>query len=165
MLINPSRPEFKKIFLSRKKEIRKSLGAASRIEHFGSTAVSGLPGKGVIDIIVGFRDRSGLRKAVPKLVSIGYVLSRRGQKARGGRVFLSSRKGESEPGDVHVHLVLEEDEDFKKSLRFRDRLRRSKAWRERYIRIKKEAARAAKGKRKIYTKLKHEFIEAASRLT
>jgi GrpB-like predicted nucleotidyltransferase (UPF0157 family) len=40
-LINPYRQDFKSIFVPKKKDIRKCLGKNPRIEHFGSTAVSG----------------------------------------------------------------------------------------------------------------------------
>lgn len=162
MLINPYLSGFKKIFESKKKDIRKCLGPNPRIEHFGSTAIPGLPGKGVIDILIGFQDKAQLRAAIAKLVSIGYFLSRKGQAARGDRYFLSSRKKESKIGDVHLHLVLENSEGFKNALRFRNRLRKNKALRERYLAIKKKAARAAKGKRALYTKLKSGFIEKTS---
>ena len=162
MLVNPYKAEFKKLFGSKKKKLRKCLGLEPRIEHFGSTAVSGLAGKGVIDIMVGFQNRTRLRGAVPKLIACGYFLSEKGQAMRGDRIFLSSRKKESRVGDVHLHLVLKNSEGLKKALRFRDRLRRSASLRERYLQIKKEAARAVRGKREHYTKLKSAFIEQAS---
>jgi len=165
MLVNPYRAEFKKIFASREKDIRACLGTTPRIEHFGSTAVFGLPGKGVIDILIGFKNKTQLLAAAKKLVSIGFFLARKGQTAREDRIFLSSNKKESTVGDVHLRLVLEGSENFKKTLHFRNRLRRNKALRARYIKIKKEAAMAAGGKRELYTKLKSEFIEKESRLS
>jgi GrpB-like predicted nucleotidyltransferase (UPF0157 family) len=162
MLVNPYQAGFKKIFESKKKDIRRCLGAGSRIAHFGSTAVSGLAGKGVVDIMIGFQNKAQLRAASAKLISIGYFLSRKEQKRRGDRVFLSSKRRESGVGDVHLHLVLKKSEDFKKALRFRNRLRRNKALRARYLKIKKEAAMAAGGKRGLYAELKSKFIEGAS---
>jgi GrpB-like predicted nucleotidyltransferase (UPF0157 family) len=164
MLINPYQKKFGKSFGSKKKKLRKCLGPVPRIEHFGSTAVPGLAGKGVIDVMIGFQNRTQLHAAVLKLVARGYFLSKKGQLARGDRVFLSSRKKESGVGDVHVHLVLRGSEGSKKALRFRNRLRRSAPLRERYLQIKKEAAKAARGKREHYTKLKSAFIEEASKL-
>ena len=163
MLVNPYQVGFKKIFESREKDIRECLGPRPRIEHFGSTAVPDLAGKGVIDILIGFRSGAELQAAVPKLISHGYFLSKKGQSKRGDRNFLSSREKESRVGDVHVHLVLGKSEDFKRVLRFRNRLRRNKKLRESYLKIKKEAAGSAGGKRELYTKLKSEFIEAASK--
>jgi GrpB-like predicted nucleotidyltransferase (UPF0157 family) len=164
MLVNPYKEEFKRIFTSRKEAIRACLGKRPRIEHFGSTAVTGLPGKGIIDILIGFRNKSQLLAATKKLISIGYFPSRKGQVSRGDRIFLSSNKGESTIGNIHLHLVLEESENFRRPLRFRNRLRRDKALRNRYLKIKKGAAMAAEGKRELYTKLKSEFIEEASDL-
>jgi GrpB-like predicted nucleotidyltransferase (UPF0157 family) len=113
--------------------------------------------------LIAFKRKPQIRAAVKKLISAGYFSVCTGQAARGSRVFLSSRKNESLIGDVHLHLVLENAGDLKRVLLFRNRLRRSKALRGRYVKIKKEAAAAAKGKRKLYTKLKSEFIERASR--
>jgi GrpB-like predicted nucleotidyltransferase (UPF0157 family) len=165
MLINRYRRDFKEIFELNKRRIRECIGPNPRIEHFGSTSVPGLPGKGVIDIIIGFKDKAQLSAAARKLSSIGYFISKRGQRARGSRIFLSSRRGESGIGDVHLHLVPEKSEDFKMALMFRNRLRRDKALREYYIRIKREAARAAKGRREFYTELKSEFVEKVSKLS
>ena len=165
MLVNPYRLEFRKIFESEKKTLRKCLGLKPRIEHFGSTAVPGLAGKGVIDIMVGFKNKAKLQAAASKLVSCGYFLSKKGQMARGDRLFLSSRKKESGIGDIHLHLVLEKTEDFKGALRFRNRLRRSAPLRKRYRRIKEEAARVAGEKRERYTRVKSAFIKEASAIS
>jgi GrpB-like predicted nucleotidyltransferase (UPF0157 family) len=161
-LVNPYRAEFRDIFARQKKILRKCLGKKPRVEHFGSTAVPGLPGKGIVDILIAFKRKSQISAAAKKLASAGYFLSRKGQAARGDRVFLSSRKNESAVGDVHLHLVLEDSEDFKGVLRFRDRLRRNKMLRARYVKIKKEAAVGARGKRERYAKLKSTFIDEAS---
>ena len=161
-LVNPYRAEFREIFARQKKILRKYVGAGPRIEHVGSTAVPGLPGKGIVDILVAFKKKPEILAAAEALVSAGYFLSRKGQTARGNRVFLSSRKSESTIGDAHLHLVLEKSEDFENVLRFRDRLRRNKTLRMRYVKIKNEAARSANGKRARYTKLKSEFIDEAS---
>jgi GrpB-like predicted nucleotidyltransferase (UPF0157 family) len=141
------------------------VGEKPRIEHFGSTAVPGLAGKGIVDILIVFKNKFEISAAVKKSVSIGYFPSQNGQAARGNRVFLSSRKNESLVGDTHLHLVLENSDDSRKVLHFRNRLRRNKKLRARYLKIKKEAVAAAQGERELYTKLKPEFIEEASKLS
>ena len=161
-LINPYRSEFKRIFGLRKKEIQKCLGGNLRIEHFGSTAVPGLPGKGVVDILIGFPSKTQLRRATQKLAAMGYFLSRKSRAMPGKRIFLSSTRRESGTRDIHVHLVLENSADFDRVLYFRNRLRRNKVLRAAYLEIKKRAAMAAAGKRARYTALKSEFIEKAS---
>jgi GrpB-like predicted nucleotidyltransferase (UPF0157 family) len=103
-----------------------------------------LAGKGVVDILIGFQSKAQLLAAVQKLVAASYFLSKKRQRARGDRIFLSSRKNKSMIGDVHLHLVLEASDDFKKVLRFRNRLRRNKALRGRYLKLKKKALRLPK---------------------
>ena len=48
----PYDPIFPKLFLKEKEYLQKIIGNDSVIEHFGSTAVPGLYGKGVIDIYI-----------------------------------------------------------------------------------------------------------------
>ena len=90
MLVNPYRAEFKKIFASREKDIRACLGTTPRIEHFGSTAVFGLPGKGVIDILIGFKNKTQLLAAAKNWFPSDFFLPGRG-KSQEGIVFSSRR--------------------------------------------------------------------------
>jgi len=73
--IVPYDPAWPGLFVEEKKHLRRLLPRELllRIEHFGSTAVPGLPAKPVIDILVGVRSLEETRqKIVPILVAEGY---------------------------------------------------------------------------------------------
>jgi len=51
-IFRPYNPIFPELFKNEKERMEKILGDNLQIEHIGSTAVLGLGGKGVIDILI-----------------------------------------------------------------------------------------------------------------
>lgn len=148
---------FARKFKKEKTRLLGILGGQVSIEHFGSTAVSGLAGKGVIDIIVGFDSREDLQQAIPILETSGYTLDR---TVRKGRVFLSSAgRRESGWGDIHLHLALKNSPVFKDALIFRDYLRTNEVLQKQYNSLKEKLVKQVKNDRQLYTKLKSSFIK------
>lgn len=125
----------------------------AEIEHFGSTAVPGLPAKPVVDIIALVRD---LDAPIPVLVE------------RGGYSFpaeynatLERRRWLCWPGASRreFHLTLTDSRDeFERRLRFRDALRESAALRADYAALKHELAARFRDDREAYTAAKGEFV-------
>lgn len=149
--------KFIQVFRKERRKLKKILGNKVSIEHFGSTAVSGLTGKGVIDIMIGFDNRKDLQQAIPLLQANGYTLDRTVRKSR---VFLStSGEKESDLGDIHLHLALKNSLAFKEALIFRDYLRKNKQLQKRYSQLKEQLIKRVKNNRKLYTKLKSNFIK------
>lgn len=109
--------------------------AVEAIEHVGSTAVSGLAAKPIIDIDVIVR-REHMRRAIAALIQGGYQHE--------GDLGLVDREAFSAPDDDprrHVYLCIEGTLHVRNHLAVRDVLRSSAELRERYARLKTSLAR------------------------
>lgn len=107
-------------------------GAALRIEHFGSTAVTGLAAKPIVDVLVTVVDPDDDAAFQPALEAQGYQLRVR---EPGHRMFRTAAR------DVHIHVWADSDPEVERCLRFRDRLRASSEDRAAYERLKRDLAR------------------------
>jgi GrpB-like predicted nucleotidyltransferase (UPF0157 family) len=94
-------PAWPSLFLSERVRVQRALGeVASRIEHFGSTAVPGMAGKPIVDLLVGVADlRSASQRLFP-LDTLGY--ENFGEIFIPGRVYLRRR------GPPHFNLAVTE---------------------------------------------------------
>jgi GrpB-like predicted nucleotidyltransferase (UPF0157 family) len=120
-------------FAAERARVGQALGDhALRIEHIGSTAVPGLAAKPIIDVLVTVEAPDDETVTVPALTAVGYQLRVR---EPGHRMFRTAQR------DVHVHIWADADPEVTRSLRFRDRLRRSPDDRQVYERLKRELAR------------------------
>lgn len=133
--------------------------SGGKIEHFGSTAIPGVYGKGVIDIMVAFSTKQKIDDAIKILTKNGYLLLKGNQKTRGDRIFFStSGKKESSKGDIHLHLVLKGSQDFKNALLFRDYLIKHPQWAKEYSDLKFKLQKQSQN-REQYTQMKKGFID------
>ncbi|MCX6812533.1 MAG: GrpB family protein [Candidatus Berkelbacteria bacterium] len=126
------------------------------IHHIGSTSVSGLDGKGVIDVLIGvknWRESEGVIKSL-KGIGIKYCWPK-----NGGRIFLSNRKINSREGDFHIHLVRRATKQYKNFIRFRDILRQDESIAKKYKKIKVRAIKTSEN-RFFYKHFKGFFIES-----
>lgn len=129
------------------------------IHHIGSSAVRGLAGKAVIDMIALVDDLDAGSAAVMELA--GYQLPARFNADLVHRRFLCY------PTPIyrthHLHLV-DEREDMEQCLRFRESLRANPELAADYASLKRELAARFRKDRMGYTKAKTRFIsDAASR--
>lgn len=131
------------------------------IEHIGSTAVPGLGGKNILDIIVGLK--KGKRQAVKrKIQESGYdFVSTAGNRRR--LFFVKDDTYKSKSIRVHLHLVKFEGYEWKQKIAFRDYLIKHKDAVLEYARVKKIAVREAKGNKEKYLKAKEKFINDITR--
>ena len=160
LAIHPYSDNFPLIFRKEQQRLREILGNDCIIEHFGSTAIPKTPGKGIIDIMVGFSNWQNLQKAIPKLSKNGYILSKKDQNKRKNRVFLST-SGEKESclGDIHLHLTLKNHPIFRDAMVFRDYLRQNSQLRQKYGKHKGDLIKRINGQRSDYAQLKGVFIK------
>ena len=105
-----------------------------RIEHVGSTSVSGLPAKPVIDIVLEVPDSADESEYLPDLEAAGYRLSVREPDWYAHRLF----KGPDT--NINLHVFSSGCEEVEAMLRFRDHLRREPADRELYAAAKRKLA-------------------------
>lgn len=147
-------------------ELIEAASPRARVEHVGSTAVPGCPGKNVIDLLVMYPD-GFLESTKQALAALGFQpqLSRDpfpedrpmrvGALAHGNRVWR-----------IHAHVIHEASKEAASLLRFRDGLRADRSFVEAYAEIKR--AILARGIRDPldYAYAKEEFIRAqVERLT
>ena len=130
--------------------------AGAAIEHVGSTSVTGLRAKPILDVALGVARPDG-GELVARLEPLG--LEYRGDAGGdGGLLFVL----ENRPAHriAHVHAVEHGGPAWLGYLAFRDRLRRDAVARDRYERLKAELAARFPHDRASYTAGKHVFIEA-----
>jgi GrpB-like predicted nucleotidyltransferase (UPF0157 family) len=105
---------------------------ARRIDHIGSTAVPGLAAKAIVDIQISVPDVEDEPSYLDALLAAGY---RHRVREPGHRMVRTPRR------DVHVHICASGGEWERRHLLLRDWLRRDRADRESYQRLKRELAR------------------------
>jgi len=151
--ISPYDKEFKKKFEKEKKRISKIIKDCE-IHHIGSTAISGLGGKGIIDIMIGIRSWKESKEIIKKLKGLDFIHIHPKEK---GRIFLSKNKILS-LRNVHIHIVKTGSRAYVELLYFRDYLKKTKKEAERYYNLKLKWLKQSKGNRKVYNKLKEKYI-------
>lgn len=150
-------PSYVTLFQIEREKIVRILGDTCLIEHIGSTAIPGVDGKGIIDILLIFNKTDEIMAASKLLRENGYFLSTN-KINRDGRVFMaSSGESESRPGDVHLHLV-SKDNNYQQTILFRDYLIHHPDIKRSYIDLKYELVNKVAGDRTKYTKSKSDFI-------
>ncbi len=124
-------PMWPEMFEREAARIRLALGGrVLAIEHAGSTSVSGLAAKPVIDIVLVVQDSAQEDGYAPALEAAGYVLRIREPEWYEHRMF----KGPDT--DPNLHVFSAGCEEIGRMLRFRDWLRVNAADRELYARTK-----------------------------
>jgi len=134
---------------NRKRLIEALRGAPVNIEHIGSTSVSGLAAKPIIDIVVVVDDITAEEDYLPQLLAAGYVLRVR---EPGHRLVRTPEL------DAHVHIYGKGDPAVTNYLLLRDRLRADAGDRELYARTKRELIAQGFDDMNAYSDAKSEVI-------
>jgi GrpB-like predicted nucleotidyltransferase (UPF0157 family) len=128
-------PAWQERFRREEARIRAALGeAALSVEHIGSTSVSGLAAKPIVDILLVVEDSADEASYVPALEEAGYVLRVREPDFDEHRMFRTPAQ------DVHVHVFSAGSSEIERYLLLRDHLRENEEDRELYARTKRELA-------------------------
>jgi GrpB-like predicted nucleotidyltransferase (UPF0157 family) len=143
-----------KIFEKIKKKISEAISSKD-IHHIGSTAVPGLGGKGIIDIMIEIKSWEEAKDIVKKLKKIGF---RHVHPKERGRIFLSKHR-EPTPDNVHLHITKKGSKQYKELLAFRDYLKRNKKEAKRYFELKLDWLKKVKSNRAKYTILKEKYVK------
>ncbi|NOY36307.1 MAG: GrpB family protein [Chlorobi bacterium] len=162
VIISEPDPEWKKLFETEKKELKRILGqkAVVRIEHFGSTAVPNLAAKPTIDILVEIPGNEKTRNEIKqKMKSEGYHYIPREDCPPPYMMFVKGYSDEGIKGpSYHIHMAEKEHNGLWDRLYFRDYLIKNKETAREYERIKRELAEKFKYDREAYTEGKTGFI-------
>lgn len=155
-----------RLFSWEKAKIKKIIPFVISVEHFGSTAVPNLSGKGVIDIYI-LVPKSKIFLAKEELIKSAYRFYN--VKEIDGGIKMIFRKKYKYAGNirkVHIHLGTIGVKDFEAVLKFRDILRKNRSLCREYEKVKKIAITKTKNSgedsienSRIYVKAKDDFIK------
>jgi GrpB-like predicted nucleotidyltransferase (UPF0157 family) len=133
---------------------------ATYFEHIGSTSVSGLPAKPVIDIIYPLENFLLIDNLVTALKRNDWHLipPELDDKRDYSRTFV---KVVNDRRHAHFHLILSESGDYELKKRFRDLLRINPLLVKEYSELKYHLAEKCRNDREAYTKAKSNFIASS----
>ena len=151
-------PDFINQFATERDRLNEVLGDEYIIEHVGSTAVPGLDGKGIIDILIGCDDFDQIKMCAEKLVKNGYFWGRN-KSVDPNYIFLASSEKDTTIGDFHIHLALKDSKFFMDYIKIRDYLRNNPDVAKKYSDLKYKIAESTDFDRQEYKKQKSQFIE------
>ena len=133
-------------------KILKDIGVA-RISHIGSTSISGIWAKPIVDILVEMTDRECLHSVYDELLKNGYLCMCRDAER------IDFNKGYTKTGFAkrvfHIHIRLSGDND---ELYFRDYLNENHHVAMEYESLKKSLWKRFEHDRDAYTDAKTEFV-------
>lgn len=128
------------------------------VQHFGSTAIPGMPAKPVIDVLAGVTSMAVADSLVEPLLSSGYSASAEfNATLTNRRWFMRWTDGRR---THHLHVVVLGGVEWRCRLRFRDVLRSNSELAGRYALLKAELAVQHGGDREAYTHAKAEFVRS-----
>jgi GrpB-like predicted nucleotidyltransferase (UPF0157 family) len=158
----PYEPSWASVFEAERQRLHSLFpGKFIDIQHIGSTAVSGLDAKPVIDILAGVSAMSAAEELIEPLCRAGYTTSAEfNSKLPSSRWLMRWSNGHR---THHLHVAVHGGDFWTERLRFRDALRASPALLEKYRQLKISLAELHRGDREAYTDSKSNFILAAIR--
>ncbi len=148
--------QWQAMFARERRRIEQALGGvALRVEHVGSTAVSGLLAKPIIDVLVIVGSLDDAAGCIAPLAGLGYAFVDYPQNT--DRRFF--RKGK--PRTHHIQIVEHDSPAARAYIGFRDALRADPSLREEYAALKRASQRELKHRRAQYGERKSELIRRA----
>ncbi len=134
--IVPYDDEYPRIFSEIKEFIHSIIPFEIRIEHIGSTAVPGLGGRRIIDILI-ITEREYMQKVVELLEARGFKYNPQASTLP-EKLFVSGPyRYKGEKLHVHIHVTFQGSREHEEKLLFRDYLRRNPTEAKRYYEFKK----------------------------
>lgn len=158
MLIQKYDPIWAKHFEALKFELLKSLGGINiSIEHIGSTAVTGLAAKPIIDIDVVYEHSNDFLTIRKGLEKIGYYHN--GNQGIPGREVFKRKNNLSQHSTFdklnhHLYVCIKDSEELQRHLLFRDFLKKNDWAKKEYQQLKIQIAKETNQDRKAYAQLK-----------
>ncbi len=152
-------PAWPAMFLAERQRLLSALPCAFLdIQHIGSTAVSGLAAKPIVDLLAGVESMAGARSLGEPLGRIGYATSEAFNASLADRQwFMRWADGRR---THHLHVVVHGSSAWQERLAFRDALRDDPALAARYAALKQALAAAHRQDRESYTAAKSDFVRA-----
>lgn len=152
----PHSREWKSSFEKEKVLLERALnGMVIGIEHVGSTSVTNILAKPIIDISVGIKNSNLIETIVARLSNLGYKLAR---KMPDKNFHLFFVKGTEVKRTHYLHLLKHGGKTWENDLLFRDYLRTHKLRAQQYSKLKEGLASRYLDNRQDYTRNKEQFI-------
>ncbi len=149
---------FPRFFDEEKSRLTNFLSGDYQIEHIGSSAVPGLGGKGIIDIMIAV-SRDQMQNISGQAQKAGYIF--RPLASNETRLFLRTEYPEDFENEkvYHLHITFPESADWKEAIAFRDYLRTHPEDLKRYAETKQHAAKEADENTEKYKKIKEDTVK------
>lgn len=145
------------IYLDELRKLREFLpGEVFAIDHIGSTAISGMTSKPIIDIIIGVTTLKDIEPFVADLSTLNYI--DKGSAGVTGRRFFA--KNEGQPIACYIHVAPGQSDYYRDKIIFRDYLRRYSEVAKQHAALKQKLAADYPNDRNSYTEAKQEFVTA-----
>jgi GrpB-like predicted nucleotidyltransferase (UPF0157 family) len=153
-------PAWAQVFDLERRRLQSLLpGCFRAIEHIGSTAVSGLVAKPIVDILAAVRSLDGIDALIERLCDNGYTTSPDFNASLSDRKWLMRwRDGHR---THHLHIVALDGAPWVDRLAFRDALRGDAVLARRYAELKTNLAAMHRSDREAYTEAKAQFVRDA----
>lgn len=157
MLLQEYQSHWETDFLSLQKAILAGLDLPGiHLEHVGSTAVSSLLAKPLIDMDLVYSTIEDFIPIKAALLELGYFHN--GDQGIPGREVFKRKKAEEHPVldkiAHHLYVCHQDNPELQRHLYFRDRLREDPKLRDSYTKLKIALAEEAQQDRKVYAALK-----------
>jgi GrpB-like predicted nucleotidyltransferase (UPF0157 family)/pimeloyl-ACP methyl ester carboxylesterase len=159
IIIEPYNDNWPRMFAKEKANILSVLGNKKvLIKHVGSTAISGLAAKPIIDLMVGVKDLATIDSYIKPLATIGYEYVPELEENFPYRRYL--HKGPNLPNKhFHLHMVEVDSNFWQKQLFFQDYLRSHPKALIEYQRLKENLAKQYQNDIYNYCEAKNGFIQ------
>mgnify|MGYP001583376638 CR=1 FL=1 len=157
----PHNPKWSELFDDEKQLLKNTFGdIIIAIEHIGSTAISGIPAKPIIDMNIGVESLEVARSMKEKFEKLGYehrpfVPGKTKDELKWQELYV---KGPEAKRTHHVHVTVLGNNYWENDMLFRDFLRRNPGRAKLYAELKEKLAEKHANDRGSYTKSKENFI-------
>lgn len=151
-------PTWLQMFAEEKMRLQKILLVSAVVEHIGSTSVSGLAAKPIIDIMVGLADFAQADALVPSVQSLGYEYVSKFEVEMPFRRYF--RKDKATVRTHQIHMVALDSEFWRRHLAFRDYLKAHPSIAAEYAALKRKLAEQEWTDVNDYADAKTKFIQS-----
>ncbi|AKG54070.1 glutamate-rich GrpB [Dehalogenimonas sp. WBC-2] len=158
IILSEHKPEWQDSYQKEKTLLEQYIGKRNiiRINHIGSTAVTGLIAKPTIDILAEIEDNADTQRLISNMESCGYLYKEQPKNPAPHMMFLKGYTPDGFKGQAfHVHVRFKGDWD---ELHFRDYLLAHPDAAENYGKLKLDLQKKYEHDRDGYTNAKTDFI-------
>ncbi|NHJ49711.1 MAG: GrpB family protein [Asgard group archaeon] len=160
VIVEEYNPNWKSKYSKIREDILEKIGDfVVEIEHIGSTAIPGLASKPIIDVMIGTQSLEDADKCIPRIIEMNFEYVKEHEKVLPNRRFFRKPVKGLGQREYHIHMVVFNDEFWKRQLLFRDYLITHPKVLKAYEELKRKLALKFKDNRQAYSDGKDDFIQ------